>query len=47
MFDFVEPDKYTGKLVRREFSLLDDDVEDLKDLIREVMKEIRELKFLD
>ncbi len=47
MFDFVEPDKYTGKLVRREFSLLDEDVKDLKDLIREVMKEIRELKFLD
>jgi DNA helicase-2/ATP-dependent DNA helicase PcrA len=47
MFDFVEPDKYTGKLVRREFSLRDEDVKDLKELIREVMKEIRELKFLD
>lgn len=47
VFDFVEPNKQTGKLVRRAFTLLDADVEDLKTLIRQVMKEIRNLEFLD
>ncbi|MGD9129283.1 MAG: ATP-dependent DNA helicase [Candidatus Woesebacteria bacterium] len=47
VFDFVEPSKQSGKLVQRKFSLPQDDVEDLKNLIREVMVEIRELKFLD
>jgi DNA helicase-2/ATP-dependent DNA helicase PcrA len=46
VFDFVEPDK-DGRFVRRQFALLDKDVELLKDLIREVMQEIRTLKFLD
>lgn len=46
-FDFVEPDKYSGKLIRRRFELLDSDVSDLKTLIRQVMKEIRELQFLE
>ncbi len=47
MFDFVEADKASGKLVRREFELLDSDVNDLKELIRTVMKEIRNLEFLE
>jgi hypothetical protein len=47
MFDFVEADKQSGKLVRHEFILRDEDVKDLKEIIREVMNEIRELKFLD
>ena len=47
VFDFVEPDKQSGKLVRHEFTLRDEDVKDLKEIIRIVMKEIRELKFLD
>lgn len=45
-FDFVEPNA-SGKLVKRTFSLTDEDVNDLKDLIKEVMAEIRELKFLE
>lgn len=47
MFDFVEADKQSGKLVRHTFTLRDEDVKDLKEIIREVMKEIRELKFLE
>jgi DNA helicase II / ATP-dependent DNA helicase PcrA len=47
VFDFVEPNKQTGKLVRRAFTLKDTDVEDLKTLIRQVMKEIRNLEFLE
>lgn len=47
VFDFVEPNKQTGKLVQRLFILEQDDVNDLKKLIREVMTEIRNLKFLD
>lgn len=46
-FEFVEPDKKTGKITRHTFSLQDSDVEDLKELIRTVMKEIRALQFLD
>ncbi len=47
MFDFVEPDKTSHKYVRRVSALVDQDVQDLKILIREVMGEIRGLKFLD
>ena len=46
VFDFVEPNKQSGKLVRRSFELDKKEVGQLKDLIHEVMKEIRELKFL-
>lgn len=45
-FDFVEPNA-SDKLVKRTFTLTDEDVNDLKDLIKEVMSEIRELKFLE
>jgi DNA helicase II / ATP-dependent DNA helicase PcrA len=45
-FDFVEPNS-RGKLVKRNFVLRDDDVSDLKDLIKQVMQEIRNLKFLE
>jgi len=44
-FDFVEPNS-RGKLIKRTFTLTAEDVSDLKDLIKEVMGEIRELKFL-
>lgn len=47
VFDFVEPNKQTGKFVKRSFIYTAEQVEDLKNLIREVMKEIRELKFLE
>jgi DNA helicase II / ATP-dependent DNA helicase PcrA len=46
VFEFVEPNA-SGKIVSRQFELRDEDVNELKDLIREVMKEIRELKFLE
>jgi len=47
-FDFVEPaNKETGKVVTRELEITDEAVDDLKQLIRQVMKEIRELKFLE
>jgi DNA helicase-2/ATP-dependent DNA helicase PcrA len=46
-FDFVEPDKQSGKLITRTFPLPDEEVEDLKKLIREVMAEIRSLAFLE
>ena len=47
MFDFVEPaNKKTNKLVTREFEISDEAVEDLKQLIKQVMKEIRDLEFL-
>lgn len=47
VFDFVEPDKRTGKQVIRVFELPDEEVNDLKGLIRDVMGEIRSLKFLE
>lgn len=47
LFDFIEADKTTGKLTRQLFPLRDDEVKDLKELIREVMAEIRALKFLE
>ncbi len=46
-FDFIEPNKSNGKLVRRSFELRDEDVDDLKELIRTVAKEVRELRFLE
>ena len=46
VFDFVEPNKQTGKFVQRYFDLYDEEVEDLKALIVEVMTEIRGLAFL-
>lgn len=45
-FAFVEPLK-SGSIVERDFSLESADVELLKELIAEVMTEIRQLKFLD
>lgn len=45
VFEFVEPDR-DGKYVTRELPLFDEDVELLKTLISQVMKEIRELQFL-
>ncbi len=46
-FDFVEPyDKRTGRLMPRDFKLSNEEVDDLKGLIREVMVEIRDLQFL-
>lgn len=45
-FEFVEP-KDNGKIVTRLFELKDEDVEDLKQLVIEVTKEIRSLKFLE
>ena len=46
VFEFVEPDKQSGKMISRHFSLSDEEVEQLKDLIRTVMSEIRSLAFL-
>jgi len=45
-FDFVEPNS-SGKLIKRNFFLKDEDVNDLKNLIKEVMAEIKSLKFLE
>jgi len=44
-FEFVEPST-SGKIVVRQFELLPEDVEALKELIRTVMAEIRGLEFL-
>jgi DNA helicase II / ATP-dependent DNA helicase PcrA len=46
MFDFVEPNKASAKFVQRKFILTKEDVMDLKILIKQVMKEIRNLEFL-
>lgn len=46
-FDFVEPDKTSGKFIRRQLALEQQEVEELKSLIKEVMAEIRSLAFLD
>lgn len=46
-FEFVEPDKTTGKIVRRSFTISDEAVSELKKLIKQVMTEIRTLQFLD
>jgi hypothetical protein len=45
IFEYVEPED-SGKYVTRELPLLDEDVEELKKLIVEVMAEIRALRFL-
>ncbi len=45
-FDFVEPDRQSGKLITRTLTLPDEEVEDLKKLIREVMAEMRSLAFI-
>jgi DNA helicase-2/ATP-dependent DNA helicase PcrA len=45
-FDFVQPEE-SGRFVQRTFSLENEDVEALKQLIQEVMAEIRSLKFLE
>ena len=47
IFDFVEPNKQTGKLVRRKFIITDGDVSLLKKLIISTMKDIRALAFLE
>ncbi len=46
MFDFVEPDR-DGKFTQRQVPLLEADVTALKDLIIQVMQEIRSLQFLE
>lgn len=46
VFDFVEPDKQSGKFIQRRFSLPDSEVMELTVVIKEVMKEIRGLEFL-
>ncbi len=45
-FEFVQADKQSGKIITREFELLDDEVAQLEDLIKEVVQEIRDLEFL-
>jgi len=45
VFEFVEPDR-DGKYITRELPLFDEDVELLKDLIKTVAAEIRDLHFL-
>lgn len=45
VFEYVEPDR-DGKVVARRLPLLDDEVAVLKELILEVMTEIRQLRFL-
>jgi len=47
VFEFVEPHKTSGKIVSRSFELTDAAVADLSNLIKEVMREIRELTFLE
>jgi len=46
-FEFIEPDRQSGKLIVREFVLLDEEVEQLIELITQVMQELRSLQFLD
>jgi len=47
VFEFVEPTKTGNQFVRREFELLQTDVDLLKELIIQIMAELRELKFLE
>lgn len=47
VFEFIEPDKQSAKLIQRHVSITEEEVEALKNLIREVMSEIRQLTFLD
>lgn len=46
MLDFVEPHPQSRKHIRRTFEIMDTDIKDMKDLIRTVMKEIRNLDFM-
>jgi DNA helicase-2/ATP-dependent DNA helicase PcrA len=46
VFEFVVPDSQTGKTTTHTFDLPDADVEELKSLIKQVMKELRSLEFL-
>lgn len=46
-FVFVQPDSQNKKFITRTFVLTDESVNDLKQLIQEVMSEIRSLAFLD
>lgn len=46
VFEFVQP-RESGAFAREAFSITDDEVNDLKALIQEVMTEIRALKFLE
>lgn len=46
VFEFIEPTQTSQKIVRREFELRQSDVELLKELVRQVMTELRELRFL-
>jgi ATP-dependent exoDNAse (exonuclease V) beta subunit len=47
VFEFVEPDKKSGKTIYRNLVISDQAVADLRKLIIEVMSEIRSLKFLE
>lgn len=48
VFEFIEPAEKGGdKHVAQSYSITDEEVDDLKQLIKEVMKEIRSLSFLD
>lgn len=46
MFEFVEADKDSNKIITRTFILDETEVEELKKLIKQVMQEIRSLSFL-
>lgn len=46
-FEFIEPDKQSGKLIVREFVLTDEEVGQLIELIEQVMQELRSLQFLN
>ncbi len=47
VFEFVVPDSQTGKMAVHAFDLPDTEVEDLKELIRTVMRELRSLQFME
>ncbi len=46
-FDFIEPSGSAGKPIQRNFALLPEDVALLKELVLEIMAEIRDLEFLE
>lgn len=46
MFDFIEPKETGGTLIRRNFELTEAAVTDLKNLIKNVMAELRSLEFV-
>lgn len=47
VFEFVVPDSQTGKIAIHAFDLPTTEVEELKDLIRTVMAELRSLQFME